>query len=90
MSYAEIDALDREGNELRYVWDIRAESKDRKMGGDTEAALPSIPAAIENGQRTARITFRAPMPTGGYRLFVTVYDGQSGAVAHNLHFYVEE
>jgi len=89
-SYAEVDCIDREGDELRYVWDIRAESSDRKIGGDAEAKPPSFPDAIEKGQGTRRIEFKAPKLPGAYRVFVTAYDGQGGAVAHNLPFYVEK
>ena len=88
-SHAEADILDREGDKLRYVWDIRAESTDRRLGGDAEAAPPSFPEAIEAGQGTSRITFKAPPLPGAYRVFVTVYDGQGGAVAHNVPFFVE-
>jgi hypothetical protein len=89
-SFAEADCIDREGDELRYVWDIRAESSDRRVGGDAEAAPPSFPDAIEEGQGTSRITFTAPSKPGGYRVFLTAFDGQGGAVSHNLPFYVEE
>ncbi len=90
MSHAEADIIDREGDELRYAWDIRAESTDRRQGGDAEAAPPSFPGAIQDGQGTERISFKAPDRPGGYRVFVTAYDGQGGAVAHNVPFYVEE
>ena len=88
-SHAEVDGVDREGDELRYVWDIRAESTDRKTGGDAEAAPPSFANVIEAGQGTPRISLKAPDRAGGYRLFVTVYDGQGGAAVHNVPFYVE-
>jgi hypothetical protein len=88
-SHAEVDCVDREGDELRFQWDILAESTDRKSGGDAEAAPPSFPNAIVKGQGTRRIAFKAPSRPGGYRVFVTVYDGQGGAVAHNVPFYVE-
>jgi hypothetical protein len=88
--HAEVDSVDREGDKLSYLWDIRAESTDRKAGGDAEAAPPSFPDAIEAGQGTRRLSFKAPKRPGGYRLFVTVYDGQGGAVAHNVPFYVED
>ncbi len=89
-SHAEADILDREGDELTLVWDIRAESADRKIGGDAEAAPPSFPDAIVSGQGTPRITFKAPTVPGGYRIFVTAYDGHGGAVVHNVPFYVEQ
>jgi len=89
-SHAEADIIDREGDELRYVWDIRAESTDRKEGGDKEAVPPSFPDSIIAGQATSKITIKAPEREGGYRLFVVAYDGQGGAVAHNVPFYVEK
>jgi hypothetical protein len=88
-SYAEVDCVDREGDELRYAWDIRAESSDRRIGGDAEAIPPSFPDAIQTGQGTSRIEFRTPNRPGAYRVFVTAYDGQGGAVVHNLPFFVE-
>ncbi len=89
-SHAEVDAIDREGDELSYVWDIRAESSDRKQGGDPEAAPPSFSDVIEQGQGTHRIEFTTPDKTGAYRVFVTAYDGKGGAVVHNLPFFVEQ
>ncbi len=89
-SYAVADILDREGDELSYVWDIRAESSDRRIGGDAEAAPPSFPEAIEDGQGTSRITIKVPDLPGAYRVFVTAYDGQGGAVVHNVPFFVVE
>jgi hypothetical protein len=88
-SYAEVDCEDREGKELSYVWDIRAESSDRKHGGDREAAPPSFPDAIVKGQGTHRIEFKTPDTPGAYRVFVMAYDGDGGAVVHNLPFFVE-
>ncbi|MFK8028658.1 MAG: glycoside hydrolase family 2 TIM barrel-domain containing protein [Gammaproteobacteria bacterium] len=87
---ATVDAADRENDELRYVWDVRAESTDRRTGGDAEAAPPSFSEAIRSGQGTPRVTFRAPRRAGAYRLFVTVFDGQGGAAAHNVPFYVDK
>lgn len=89
-SSAEANCIDRERDELRYVWDIRAESTDRKIGGDAEAAPLSFPAAILQGQGTPRIEFIVPDLPGAYRLFVTAYDGKGGAVVHNLPFFAED
>ncbi len=87
--YAEADVIDREGDDLSYAWDIRAESSDRRVGGDAEKVPPSFPDAIKKGQGTARIEFRTPDKPGAYRVFVTAFDGQGGAVVHNLPFFVE-
>ncbi len=88
-SFAEADIIDREGDPITYSWDIVAESTDRRVGGDAEAVPPSFTKVIKKGQGTNRIEFEAPDKSGGYRVFVTAYDGQGGAVAHNLPFYVE-
>lgn len=88
-SFATVECVDREGDELTYVWDIREESSDRRIGGDDEAVPPSVAGVIQSGQGTPRIEFDAPEKTGGYRVFVTAYDGKGGAVSHNLPFFVE-
>ncbi|MDJ0779395.1 MAG: hypothetical protein QNJ85_16125, partial [Gammaproteobacteria bacterium] len=88
--HAEVDVIDREGDELSYTWDVRAESSDRRVGGDAEAVPPSFPEVIEQGQGTPRIEFRTPAKPGAYRVFVTAFDGQGGAVVHNLPFFVED
>lgn len=88
--HAAVDVIDREGDELSYTWDVRAESSDRRIGGDAEAVPPSFPEVIEQGQGTPRIEFRTPDEPGAYRVFVTAFDGQGGAVVHNLPFFVED
>ena len=88
-SWAEADIVDREGDELSYTWEILGESTDRRVGGDAEAVPPSFPDTIKKGQGTSRIEFRAPDQPGAYRLFVSAYDGQGGAVVHNLPFLVK-
>lgn len=88
ISHAVVDCIDREGDELSYAWDIRAESTDRKIGGDAEAKPPSFPDTIQTGQGTPRIAFTAPSRPGGYRIFVTCNDGKGGAAAHNVPFFV--
>ena len=90
LSHAVVDCIDREGDALSYRWDIRAESSDRRVGGDAEAVPPSFPDAIEEGQGSARIEFRTPSQPGAYRVFVTAYDGKGGAAVHNLPFFVED
>lgn len=88
--YAEAQCIDREGDPLKYTWEIRAQSTDRRVGGDAETAPPSFPRAIKKGQGTPRIEFTAPDRPGGYRVFVSAYDGKGGAVVHNLPFFVED
>jgi hypothetical protein len=89
-SHAVVDCIDREGDALRYAWEIRAESTERKQGGDAESAPPAFPQAIKAGAGTPRIEFRVPSQPGGYRLFVTAFDGKGGAAVHNVPFFVED
>jgi hypothetical protein len=89
-SQAKVDVLDREGDQLSYTWDIRAESSDRRVGGDSEAVPRSFPELIKKGQGTERIEFSTPGEPGAYRIFVTAFDGKGGATVHNLPFYVEQ
>ncbi|MDJ0814172.1 MAG: hypothetical protein QNJ23_10610 [Woeseiaceae bacterium] len=89
-SEASVDCVDREGDDLTYSWDIRAESTDRRVGGDAEAAPPSFPEAIQEGQGSARILIKAPSQPGPYRVFVTCSDGKGGATTHNVPFFVTD
>ena len=89
-AHAEVEAADREGDTLRYVWDVRAESSDRRTGGDAEAVPPSFPDVIRSGQGTRRVSLKLPRRAGAYRVFVTVFDGKGGAAAHNFPFNVEK
>ncbi len=85
---AAVDCSDREGDALKYVWDIRAETSVRRVGGDAEPKPPSFPEAIDSGQGTPRIEFTAPTRSGGYRVFVSCFDGNNGAAVHNVPFFV--
>ncbi len=89
-SEAVVDCVDREGDDLTYTWDIRAESTDRRLGGDAEAAPPSFAEAIQEGHGTARVVINAPDQPGPYRIFVTCRDGKGGATTHNVPFFVTD
>lgn len=85
---AEVAVKEFERNPLKIEWEVRAESTDRKVGGDAEAEPPAFPECIVRQQNT-QATIRAPRKPGAYRLFVTVRDGQGGASKDNFPFFVK-
>lgn len=85
---ATLTVSDPEGDPLRFVWELSAESTDLKVGGDAESKPPSFPDLITAGSG-AECRFTAPKQPGAYRLFVTVFDGKGGAGTANIPFRVE-
>ena len=84
---ASVTAEDPENDQLSWEWTVTEESSDRRVGGDAEAAPPSVPGSVlrhENG----RADIQTPAKPGAYRLFVTVRDGKGGASADNIPFRV--
>lgn len=81
---------DPEGAPLRYTWQVREESSDRRWGGDAERAPAEIHDAVtaEDDSGTAVVT--APRRPGGYRLFVTVVDGHGSGCTDNWPFHVDD
>ena len=85
---AELSVVDPDKDELSITWEIQAESKSKKVGGDAEYVPPVIDGlVIENKGKTAII--KAPKKPGAYRLFAYVYDGQGNAAHANFPFYVK-
>ena len=86
---AEVRASDPDGDELRYSWQVMAESKATETGGDREAVPEAIPGLIvAKGAGQAQV--KAPASPGGYRLFVYVHDGNGQAGHANIPFLVEQ
>ncbi|MFT5823168.1 MAG: hypothetical protein ACI8ZM_004428 [Crocinitomix sp.] len=83
----EIFATDREGDKLTYKWELYEESTDKKSGGDAEDKPPLIYGKIK-GSSKSRITLKAPLTEGRYRLFIFVNDEKKVAYM-NVPFYVE-
>jgi hypothetical protein len=79
---------DPDGDAWTAEWVVRAESTDRKEGGDAEKAPPVVPGLIRHAEG-GEVAFDAPMTPGAYRLFLTVRDGRGGASADNFPFFVE-
>jgi len=63
-------------------------AEELNTGGDTEAALPTHPAAIVHGDLTG-VELRMPPYQGTYRLFAVVRDGKGGAAMANLPLRIE-
>ncbi|MAY74125.1 MAG: hypothetical protein CMJ31_05235 [Phycisphaerae bacterium] len=79
---------DPDDDQLTTEWLIVAETRDRKMGGDAEAAPPSFPDLTLESTTTSAV-LRSPGEPGPYRLFVTVRDSHGGAGTANIPFFVE-
>lgn len=79
---------DPEGDAWTTEWVVRAESTDRKEGGDAEKAPPVVAGLILRAEG-GELEFRAPKQPGAYRLFLVVRDGRGGASADNFPFFVE-
>ncbi|WP_221032606.1 glycoside hydrolase family 2 TIM barrel-domain containing protein [Actomonas aquatica] len=75
-------------DELSFEWQIVAETKDRKFGGDPEKAPPAIADSVISSDGT-RALLRLPSEPGAYRVFLTVRDPHGGGSTHNFPFYVE-
>jgi hypothetical protein len=87
MAYTE--AKDADGDQLYYYWEIYPESTEKKEGGDVEAKPVPVEGSI-NDPRTKALSFKAPLKTGPYRLFVTVYDAHNHVAFANAPFYVKK
>jgi len=85
---ASLDAVDPNGDDLIYQWEVMRESDAVQQGGDPEVVPEKILGRVEMLD-DGRITLTAPDDPGAYRLFAHVYDG-SGLAGHaNIPFLVE-
>ena len=85
---ARVKALDPDGDELQYHWEILHESKATQEGGDPEEEPKALNGLMDK-TNTDQIVIKAPAETGAYRLFVYVRDGQGHAGHANIPFLVE-
>lgn len=84
---ARLTAEDPEADPLTWEWSVVAESTDRKVGGDAEAAPPAVPGCILR-HTDGQATVRTPATPGNYRLCVIVRDGKGNASTENTPFRV--
>ena len=85
---ARLDAVDPDGDELTYRWEIMRESEASQEGGDLEEVPERIEGRIDD-PGLDRIRIVAPVESGAYRLFAYVYDGRGNAGHANIPFFVE-
>lgn len=79
---------DPEGRPLAYEWEVRRESDDRKEGGDRERVPAREEGCIVESTADGHVVVRTPARPGGYRLFVTVRDGEGSGCMDNWPFQV--
>jgi len=84
---AAVEVVDSEGDDIRYVWKVRAESSSDNVGGDPEYLPTVVDGVIKN--QDAVIQLIAPEKSGAYRLFVYAFDGNNNAAYANIPFYVK-
>jgi hypothetical protein len=80
---------DPESARLRYRWDVREESTDRRSGGDAERAPAAMADAVAASGDSGMAVVTAPERPGAYRLFVTVFDGHGSGCMENWPFHVD-
>jgi hypothetical protein len=84
-----VDYRDPEEQKLRYHWEVRKESTDRRSGGDAERPPDAIPDAVKADGDSGATVVTTPDEPGAYRLFVTVLDGHGSGCTENWPFHVD-
>jgi hypothetical protein len=87
--HASAFATDRDGDALRYVWEVLPENTDFGYGGQGEEKPQPVPGTVPAAVDRRRIAFTAPSEPGAYRLFAYVYDGNGHYATANVPFLVE-
>ena len=85
---ASVDAVDTDGGDLTYHWEIMRESEATQQGGDPEVVPQSVPVNMEVIDE-GKITLVAPAEPGAYRLFAHIYDSHGLAGHANIPFLVK-
>jgi hypothetical protein len=85
---AMVQVADPDGDALSYRWELMAESGIVTIGGDHEHVPASLAQQVVSGD-AAECVVMSPQQAGGYRLFVTVFDGKGNAATANVPFRVE-
>lgn len=81
--YARIDA----GPAARAEWVLKAESEDKRQGGDAEQRARVLPMQVVS-QGVEFIEFESPAEPGAYRLYLILRGGGRAAATANIPFYV--
>ena len=84
----EINVSDLENDSLSFIYELMAESTNKKAGGDFEAKMESLPYHTLNISNK-NIEIKAPSRSGAYRFYVYVSDGFNNVATANIPFYVK-
>ncbi len=83
---AVVQIEDTDGDNIKYIWDIKPESTDLGDGGDFETTPESLSGLIE-GEGDS-IELKTPSVGGAYRLFIYAEDGHGNTAHANIPFLV--
>ena len=84
----EVQTSDFEGDSLSYLYELMAESTDKKAGGDFESKGSSLAFRIlENSSKGIKI--KAPSRSGAYRFYIYISDGNNNVATANIPFYIK-
>ena len=83
------DIEDQDGDEMKVTWEFLPESQDIKSGGDLEMRPESLEGLVMR-QKGGEMTFRSPIRSGAYRLFIYVHDPSGKVATANTPFLVEQ
>ena len=82
------DAMDPDGDQLTWRFEVLREATDLGDGGDYESRPQAIPDLVVS-EELGELVFTAPSDTGAYRAFMYVMDGNNHAATANIPFYVD-
>ena len=85
---AKVEALDPDGDNLSYRWQIKPESTETVIGGDFENNIADLEGLFMGDSSQPKVSFVAPETPGHYRLFVMIFDGKGHAAHANIPFLV--
>ena len=83
-----LDVSDYENDSLVFIYELMAESTDKKSGGDFEAKMEPLSYKTIKKLKNL-ITIKAPSRSGAYRFYVYVSDNFNNVATANIPFYVK-
>lgn len=84
-----LTAKDPDGDPLKAEWKLLTESTEAGVGGDAEKVQEQVNGAVVQSSLTGA-TLKMPTYERGYRIFVYLRDGKSGAAVANIPLLVED
>jgi beta-galactosidase/beta-glucuronidase len=82
-------ATDPDNDKISYRWELLPEPIKVSEGGDFEERPKPLYEAFIKDTYNGKVTLKAPVIEGGYRLFVYITDGNNNVATANLPFYVK-